>query len=256
MLERRLLRAEKTRACSSGWRACRAPSRAVRPSPPSALRRAHPAVPAGRWQLALARFQSALDGYKATPQVLDRAGFAAAERDFERAGELSPELAGGAQGALAYRAMCRLARGWCAFQAGELTAARSEFLGMNELFARAIEYSLPGELESGIQPVPRRRLLQRPARRPGGGRDLRDCTGSSRTTRRGPTRRASPARCGVRPESRPASPAARRRAARSTRRRWRSCAPSPESGPLPRARRRNGAPSPRRRRNASSARGP
>jgi tetratricopeptide (TPR) repeat protein len=106
----------------------------------------HARVAAGRWQLALARFQLALEGYKASPRVLDGAPFARAEAEFEA-------LAGTdfADAALGYRAVCRLARGWCRFHAGDLAGAEREFLAMNELFEGGIEWSLPGELESGIQ---------------------------------------------------------------------------------------------------------
>jgi len=109
---------------------------------------AHPEVGAGRWQLAAARLRLALDGYRATPRVLDPAPFARCEAEFRALRAALPEYA---NGALVHEAVCRLARGWCAFHAGDLTRARDEFLSMNELFERGIESSWPGELESGIQ---------------------------------------------------------------------------------------------------------
>ena len=110
--------------------------------------RRHPEVTAGRWHLAEARLQLALEGYEQNPRVLDPAPFTAAEAEFRALRESAPERA---QAALGYEVVCRLARGWCAFHAGDLALARREFLAMNELFERGIEWSLPGELESGIQ---------------------------------------------------------------------------------------------------------
>src|SRR5204862_5261875 len=102
---------------------------------------AHPDVVAGAWQLALARFQAALDGYRATPRVLDPAAFTQAEHEFHAlrsaVPESAPELV---QGALDYEVVCRLARGWCAFQAGDLVLAQREFLAMNELRPRGVEW--------------------------------------------------------------------------------------------------------------------
>ncbi len=110
--------------------------------------RRHPEVMAGRWHLAEARFQLALQGYKQDPRVLDPAPFAAAEAEFRAVRERAPERT---QATLGYEVVCRLARGWCAFHAGDLALAQAEFLAMNALFERGIEWSLPGELESGIQ---------------------------------------------------------------------------------------------------------
>jgi hypothetical protein len=110
--------------------------------------RAHPAVEAGHWQLAVARFQLALHGYEQDPRVLDPAPFTEAEAGFRALRERSGEMT---QAALGYEVVCRLARGWCAFRAGDLALAEREFRSMNELFERGIEWSLPGKLESGIQ---------------------------------------------------------------------------------------------------------
>lgn len=110
--------------------------------------RRHPEVAAGRWHLAEARFQLALEGYEGDPRVLDPAPFTAAEAEFRAVGAAVPERA---EAALGYQVVCRLARGWCAFHAGDLARARQEFLAMNALCERGIEWSLPGELESGIQ---------------------------------------------------------------------------------------------------------
>jgi hypothetical protein len=109
---------------------------------------AHPEVLAGRWQLAVARFQLALEGLRATPRVLAPAPFTAAEAEFSALRGSSGELA---QVALGYEVVCRLARGWCALHGDDLKLAQREFLSMNELFERGIEWSYPGELESGIQ---------------------------------------------------------------------------------------------------------
>ena len=108
----------------------------------------NPAIAAGRWQLAVARFQVGLDGLKATPAVLDPATFARAEAEFAEVRALDPAFA---SSALGYEVVCRLGRGWCAFQSGDLDTARREFLSMDELFQRGVEWSVPGELESGIQ---------------------------------------------------------------------------------------------------------
>jgi tetratricopeptide (TPR) repeat protein len=112
------------------------------------LVRAHPELPSGHWHLAVARFQQALEGYKADPRVLDPAPFTTAESEFRGLRERASEFW---QAALGYEVVCRLARGWCAFHAGDLARAQREFLSMNELFERGVEWSLPGELESGIQ---------------------------------------------------------------------------------------------------------
>ncbi|MSR61177.1 MAG: hypothetical protein EXS08_01850 [Planctomycetes bacterium] len=109
---------------------------------------AHPEVALGRWQLAAARLRLALAAYRATPRELDPAPFAHSEQEFRALREALPEYA---NQALVHEAVCRLARGWCAFHAGDLVRARDEFLSMNELFERGIESSWPGELESGIQ---------------------------------------------------------------------------------------------------------
>ncbi len=116
---------------------------------------AHPGLAAGRWHLALGRFRLALARFQETPRVVEPQAFSAAEEDFRRARELDPSLAENARG---HEVACRLARGWCAFEVGDLAAARREFLSMNELFERAIEWSVPGELEDGIQGL--RRLAE------------------------------------------------------------------------------------------------
>jgi hypothetical protein len=110
--------------------------------------RAHPEHVPGHWHLAVARFQLALAGLQQAPRVLDPEPFAAVEAEFRGLRERASETW---QAALGYEVVCRLARGWCAFHAGDLTRAQREFLSMNELFERGIEWSLPGELESGIQ---------------------------------------------------------------------------------------------------------
>ncbi len=109
---------------------------------------AHPEVAAGHWHRSVARFQLALAGYKQDPPVLDPAPFTAAEADFRATRARAPEYE---QGALGYEVVCRLARGWCAYHAGDLVLAKREFLGMNELFERGVEWQLPGEFQSGIQ---------------------------------------------------------------------------------------------------------
>jgi len=108
----------------------------------------HPKVPAGRWHLAVARFDAALAGLQGEPRGLAREPFTRVEQEFRALREQFPEFESGAYG---YEVVCRLARGWCAFHAGELDQAEQEFLAMEELFPRAIEWSYPGTLESGIQ---------------------------------------------------------------------------------------------------------
>jgi tetratricopeptide (TPR) repeat protein len=89
-----------------------------------------------------------LEGLKAAPPVLDTAAFSRAESEFAEVRALDPAETASALG---YEVVCRLGRGWCAVQAGDLAAARREFLSMDELFPRGVEWSVPGELESGIQ---------------------------------------------------------------------------------------------------------
>ena len=108
----------------------------------------NPEVALGRWSLALERFKLGLANLEADPRVLDPAEFLRAEQDFERARSLASELTGPARG---YEVVCRAARGWCALYAGDLDGAVRGFLSMNELFERGIEWSLPNQLESGIQ---------------------------------------------------------------------------------------------------------
>jgi tetratricopeptide (TPR) repeat protein len=109
---------------------------------------ANPSVVAGRWELAVARFDQALARYEGEPRVLDPQPFEGIEAEFRALRAGAPEFA---QGALGYEVVCRLARGWCAFHAGDLARARGAFLSMNELFERGVEWALPGRLESGIQ---------------------------------------------------------------------------------------------------------
>ena len=109
---------------------------------------AHPEVAAGRWHLAVAHFDLALARYKQDPRVLEPQAFAASEAEFRALRERAPEFV---QGAMGYEVVCRLARGWCAYHAGELERAKGEFLSMNELFPRGVEWAMPGELESGIR---------------------------------------------------------------------------------------------------------
>jgi tetratricopeptide (TPR) repeat protein len=101
-----------------------------------------------RWHLAVSRFYEALAGLRAEPRVLDSAHFEAAEAHFRTLGDELPELA---EAALGYEVVARLARGWCALHAGDLSQATSLFLSLDELRDRGVEWSLPGELESGIQ---------------------------------------------------------------------------------------------------------
>ncbi|HEX6882795.1 MAG TPA: hypothetical protein VF530_05405 [Planctomycetota bacterium] len=108
----------------------------------------HGPLAATRWHLAVARFQVALAGLKGPPRELAPAPFQASEAEFQALGE---ELADYGEAALGYAVVSRLARGWCAFHAGDLQRARAVFLSLDELRPRGVEWSLPGELESGIQ---------------------------------------------------------------------------------------------------------
>lgn len=109
---------------------------------------AHPTLPAARWQLSVARFEAELARYQETQRVLAPDAFARLEDEFRVLRTETPEYTSSAYG---YEAVCRLARGWCAFHAGELERAHDEFLAMNALFERAIEWAYPGVMESGIQ---------------------------------------------------------------------------------------------------------
>lgn len=108
----------------------------------------HPDSPTGQWVLEVARFQRALEASRQDPPQLALEPFERSEAGFRALRERKPEFA---QGALGYEVVCRLARGWCALHAGDLEVAQRQFLSMNELFERGVEWSLPGELESGIQ---------------------------------------------------------------------------------------------------------
>jgi len=108
----------------------------------------HPDSPAGHWQLAVARFDAALAGLGAEPRQLAPEAFTRVEDEFRGLRTRFDPLT---SGALGYEVVCRLARGWCAFHAGDLTRATAEFLAMEELFPRGLEWSYPGVLESGVQ---------------------------------------------------------------------------------------------------------
>jgi len=105
----------------------------------------HPDVPAGHFRAGRERFELAvgrlLDGETA-PDL-----FEGAERSFQRARELEPELEADCLG---YEVMCRNGVSWCAYNAGELERAREGFLSMNELFPGGITWHLPERLLSGI----------------------------------------------------------------------------------------------------------
>lgn len=108
----------------------------------------HPGSSTGRWYLEVARFRQALEASLGESPELGLQPFERCEAGFRALRESAPELA---EGALGYEVVCRLARGWCALHAGDLEVAQREFLSMNELRERGVEWSLPGELESGIQ---------------------------------------------------------------------------------------------------------
>jgi len=113
-----------------------------------AHRTLHGPLAATRWNLAVARFQAALAGLVGEPRELAPAPFQASEAEFRALGAELPDYA---EAALGYAVVSRLARGWCAFHAGDLEGARATFLSLDELRPRGVEWSLPGELESGIQ---------------------------------------------------------------------------------------------------------
>lgn len=106
---------------------------------------ANPSIALGHRYLAEERFDVALadllDG-KADPQA-----FTEAEASFRRCRELDPAETAPC---LTYEVVCRNARGRAYFEADDLEAAEREFLSMNELFERGIEWSYPGKLEDGI----------------------------------------------------------------------------------------------------------
>jgi tetratricopeptide (TPR) repeat protein len=112
----------------------------------------HPDLAAGQRLLGLAAVELGIEGLQADPRVLEPAAFTRGEQAFQRARELDPALAQEARG---FELICRLGRGWCALHTGDLVAAEREFLSMDELQERGIEWSYPGRLESGIQGLAR-----------------------------------------------------------------------------------------------------
>lgn len=106
----------------------------------------HPEVAEGAWWLGRETFQSAVADLGAGGKSEE--DFVAAERLFARSRELSAELESSAKG---YEVMARNGAGWIQFNRGDLEAASASFLSMNEVFERGIEWSIEGQLPSGIQ---------------------------------------------------------------------------------------------------------
>ncbi|MBK7875787.1 MAG: hypothetical protein IPJ77_08555 [Planctomycetes bacterium] len=104
-----------------------------------------PACALAQWYPAEGRFADAVERYAAGEDA--RALFAEAERGFARARALE---SGYDRPAREHEALCRAGVGWCALAAGELEAAQSAFLAMEDLFAGAVATELPGRLGAGV----------------------------------------------------------------------------------------------------------
>ncbi len=106
----------------------------------------NPSNALGHWYLGFERFEHAVDRMT-QEQVYDADALKVAEADFVRCRELDPNTA---SACLAYEVMCRNARGWCAFNEDDLELAQKEFLSMNDVFERGVEWELAGRLRSGV----------------------------------------------------------------------------------------------------------
>lgn len=106
---------------------------------------ADPACALALWYPAEGRFADALERYAAGEDV--RALFAEAERGFARTRALE---SGYDRAAREHEALCRAGVGWCALRAGELEAAQSAFLSMEDLFDGAVAIEVPEKLGSGV----------------------------------------------------------------------------------------------------------
>ena len=112
----------------------------------------YPGVALAHWYLARQRFDLAVERIDRGegPGDLDVAALTAAEADFKRCRELEPLYT---QACKTYEAVCRGARGWCAYYEGDLETAEAEFLGMNDVFPGGIQWSvegLPGDGAVGL----------------------------------------------------------------------------------------------------------
>ena len=109
---------------------------------------ANPNNSLGHWYLAFERFEHAVDRMTQDgAREYDSASLTAAEAGFRRCRELVPNNTAACQ---AYEVMCRNARGWCAFNEDELERATEEFLAMNDVFDRGVEWEIRGRLQSGV----------------------------------------------------------------------------------------------------------
>ncbi|MEZ5978216.1 MAG: hypothetical protein R3F34_08365 [Planctomycetota bacterium] len=115
--------------------------------------RRYPDSAGGRFQGAKARFDLALANFPGpdateAERSVARNRFEDADQWFGMAYELEPDGAGAdAQG---WQAVSRIARGWVDYFAGNLAGAETWFLATDELFPRAIEWSIDGSLRSGL----------------------------------------------------------------------------------------------------------
>ncbi|MBI5364403.1 MAG: hypothetical protein HZA53_14580 [Planctomycetes bacterium] len=97
------------------------------------------------WHPAEARWSDAVERYVAGEDV--RALFADAERGFARCRRLEP---GYDRACREHEATCRAGIGWCAWRAGEIEAAQSAFLSIEELYAGAITTEVPQKLGPAV----------------------------------------------------------------------------------------------------------
>ncbi|MFO1009587.1 MAG: hypothetical protein U1F29_05935 [Planctomycetota bacterium] len=109
------------------------------------LSESDPECALGPWYAADGRFADALERNAAGEDA--RALFSAAERGFARARTLE---SGYDRAAREREAACRAGVGWAAFRAGDLDAAQSAFLAMEDLFPGAVATEVPEKLGSGV----------------------------------------------------------------------------------------------------------
>jgi tetratricopeptide (TPR) repeat protein len=107
--------------------------------------RTNPRIASGHWYLGYERFEHGVDLLLEGEYDADL--FRAAEASFARSRELEPR---NRAACLGYEVMCRNARGWCAYYQDDLETAVEEFLSMDELFERGIEWKLEGRMLSGV----------------------------------------------------------------------------------------------------------
>ncbi|QDU85929.1 hypothetical protein Pla163_30760 [Planctomycetes bacterium Pla163] len=119
----------------------------------------YPDSPSARFEAAKALFDLGLAEFPgpdaaADASAIGRGRFERADQWFARVSEIEATLeepVGWDQAAMGWRAVARIAHGWVDYYAGDADAAERWFLSANDVFARGIEWSIEGQLQSGIQ---------------------------------------------------------------------------------------------------------